>query len=47
MAKETKLFCDRCKKEITLGEMCCPYYEDLPVEDNHYCAYGERRTDDD
>ena len=36
--------CKDCKhRENLLGEMCCPYYEDLPVEDNHFCAYGERR----
>ncbi len=36
--------CKDCKhRENLLGEMCCPCYEDLPVEDNHFCAYGERR----
>ena len=36
--------CKDCKhRENLLGELCCPYYEDLPVEDDHFCAYGERR----
>ena len=36
--------CKNCKhREILFGELCCPYYEDLPVDDDHFCAYGERR----
>ena len=36
--------CKDCKhRENLLGEFCCPYYEDLPVEDDHFCAYGERK----
>lgn len=36
--------CKDCKhRENLLGELCCPYYDDLPVEDEHFCAYGERR----
>lgn len=38
------VLCKECTHRENLhGQQCCPYYDDYPVEDDHFCAYGERR----
>ena len=39
--------CKDCKHtEIFYGAMCCPYYEDEPVAEEHFCSYGERKEEE-
>ena len=36
--------CKDCKhREKFWTQMVCPYYEDRDVDDDHFCAYGERK----
>lgn len=39
--------CKDCKHGDAFGEytgvIWCPYYEDQPVEPDHFCGYGERK----
>ena len=37
--------CKDCKHTGNYGGyLTCPYYDDLAVEENHFCSYGERRS---
>lgn len=39
--------CKDCKhREKLWGEWCCGMYDDCSVDDNHFCAYGERKDND-